>query len=64
MWGFYVLSIMCYGYTDWLLQLVTGLRTFGPLVGLWHDFCILSWLVQLRENKKIEEGHAHPLRKQ
>ena len=32
------------------------------LVGLWHNFCILSRLVQLEECM-IEEGHAHPLRR-
>ena len=32
------------------------------LVGLWHSFCILSGLVRLKDCK-IEEGHAHHLRR-
>ena len=51
-WDFYVLSIMCYSYADWSLKLSIGLRALGLLVGLWHDFCILSRLVWLKESKK------------
>ena len=51
-WDFYVLSIMCFGYADWLLRLIIGLQALGLSVGLWHDFCILSQLVRLKESKK------------
>ena len=33
------------------------------LVGLWHNFCILSRLVQLKECERWKKGHAHPSRR-
>ena len=43
----------------WLHQLVVNCL-LGPgylvaLVGLWHNFCIMSWLVWLKRVKEIEE---------
>ena len=65
-------NLGCVGYVVmacivlWLRRLsLTAYWVVGilvALVGLWHNFCILSRLVWLKECK-IEEGHAHPLRR-
>ena len=69
-----VLNLVCVGYVVKacvllrLCQLVINcLLSCGhlvALVGLWHNFCILSWLVRLKECKRWKKGHAHPSRRQ
>ena len=55
-------TLGCVGYVVkactmfWLRRLVVncllGHGHLVALVGLWHNFCILSWLVRLKECKK------------
>ena len=52
MWDLDILSIMCYSYADWSLICLLNYGLTLGLVGLWHDFGILSQLVWLKENKK------------
>ena len=55
-------NLGCVGYVvkactmlrlHWLvINCLLGCGHLVVLVGLWHNFCILSWLVQLKESKK------------
>ena len=47
-----ILSTVWYDYADWSLNYLLSFWVYLVLVGLWHDFCILSRLVRPRNRRK------------
>ena len=51
----YIEYSACYGYADWSLSYLLRFGLLGLMVGLCHNFCILSqlvWLERVRNRRK------------
>ena len=50
-WGVSLLNCLCtgcYGYDDWSSKYLLSFELCDLIMGVWHDFCILSWLLRLK----------------